>query len=471
MSAWNKSGAGWKGQYWGQKNRGKPQPTSKETKKEADKNKFPTYDAMVVNQSEQSGNSSSSASGDSVWQSALRSLLRSNPGLNIPQEIATALDEQSSGMSTEAKSELYMQQKQLNMRRKATQRIERLQAALQRKKLQVTAFQEQMKQQLKQELDKFHKEKTELETQIKDAKDYLRRLEQGENMEEIEQVTDITDENLASMLGLSTETSAAMELQQARQEKDHAVAMASQMHQQLTMIMSHGANAPGMTTALGDQLINLQQQYLSPKRSSPQMPNTIGPFKRFKPTEKPNEQQETLPQQDGAINVEGMEWSILTKMKTFGLHWRIVNAHKGTGGHLAQVHRNAVQFHHTVGHFGNAIQVSFWSTTHISGRTGVSHNTGVIYIDNMRVSETYGAMTCVWDVMRAVPRSSRNKTSGFYITILDESTMWERRRAVPRIMIWTQHSYIIWSSHYVSFSGITSAFVMDIWLEGQRCIA
>ena len=84
--------------------------------------------------------------------SALRSLLRSNPGLNIPQEIATALEDNTNGMTQDAKSELYMRQKHLNMRRKATQRIERLEAALQRKKLQVAAFQEQLKKQLKQEL-------------------------------------------------------------------------------------------------------------------------------------------------------------------------------------------------------------------------------------------------------------------------------------------------------------------------------
>ena len=82
--------------------------------------------------------------------SALRSLLRSNPGLNIPQEIATALEDNTNGMTQDAKSELM--QKHLNMRRKATQRIERLEAALQRKKLQVAAFQEQLKKQLKQDL-------------------------------------------------------------------------------------------------------------------------------------------------------------------------------------------------------------------------------------------------------------------------------------------------------------------------------
>ena len=154
MSGWNTSG--WKGQYWGtRKSRGRNQSTSnvpKDKPKEKETNQFPTYNTMVVGQTEQAASAASSSKGDSVWQSALRSLLRSNPGLNILQEIATALEDNTNGMTQDAKSELYMRQKHLNMRRKATQRIERLEAALQRKKLQVAAFQEQLKKQLKQEL-------------------------------------------------------------------------------------------------------------------------------------------------------------------------------------------------------------------------------------------------------------------------------------------------------------------------------
>ena len=134
---------------------GRNQSTSnvpKDKPKEKETNQFPTYNTMVVGQTEQAASAASSSKGDSVWQSALRSLLRSNPGLNILQEIATALEDNTNGMTQDAKSELYMRQKHLNMRRKATQRIERLEAALQRKKLQVAAFQEQLKKQLKQEL-------------------------------------------------------------------------------------------------------------------------------------------------------------------------------------------------------------------------------------------------------------------------------------------------------------------------------
>ena len=83
------------------------------------------------------------------------------------------------GMSKDSKSELYAQQRSLNQRRKATPRVERLEMALKRKRLQMAAFQEQLRKQLMQELEKYQKEQAELEQQLKSAKEYLQKLETG----------------------------------------------------------------------------------------------------------------------------------------------------------------------------------------------------------------------------------------------------------------------------------------------------
>ena len=88
----------WSGQYRGSK-KGKARKAQggsaqKEQKnRQKDAGKFPSYDTMDVETTEQStGSSSSAASGDQVWQSTLRCLLQSNPGLAIPKEISTALE-------------------------------------------------------------------------------------------------------------------------------------------------------------------------------------------------------------------------------------------------------------------------------------------------------------------------------------------------------------------------------------------
>ena len=69
MSGWYTSG--WKGQYWGtRKSWGRNQSTSnvpKDKPKEKETNQFPTYDTMVVGQTEQAASAASSSKGDSVY--------------------------------------------------------------------------------------------------------------------------------------------------------------------------------------------------------------------------------------------------------------------------------------------------------------------------------------------------------------------------------------------------------------------
>lgn len=245
MSEWGPSR---KGHYWGQKNKGRKSQgkggkgargeSSNPKKKE--QNMFPSYDTMQVDAEEPqvgSGSSASSAvAGGSPWQEALRSLIMSNPGLKLPQEFTMALD---ATPKKDMKGELYAQQKQLNARRKAVQRVERLESALQRKKLQMSAYQEHLKRQLQMELQKFKKEQEDIEEQLRGAKEHLEKLDKGEDVEEMEPFIDTTESSLAGMLGITQESDVAV--QKAIREKDEAMAMVNQLQQQIHMIMQQGA--------------------------------------------------------------------------------------------------------------------------------------------------------------------------------------------------------------------------------------
>lgn len=283
----------WSGKYWGQKKtkgRGKGQKDDgKEAVKDKGKEKtniFPSYNSMVVGQaSGSSGGSTSSSGQEAFWQQALKSLIVSNPTLTVPKEVSAVLDE---SMSSDSKKELYSQQRALNVKRKATLRLERLQNALTRQRLQMQAYQEQMRQQLKLEMDKFKAEQKDLEQKVEEAKLILQKIENGEDMTTEEAIADVQEVSLADMLGISSDPEglvhqANLEKDAAQKETQQAFAMVNQLQQQIHMIMQAGASQSGM----GDQMQALLQQTqvagttYSPIRSSPQAP-VVAPFKRFK---------------------------------------------------------------------------------------------------------------------------------------------------------------------------------------------
>ena len=283
--SWSGSGQ-WSGSYWGsagrkarrgqqKKEEGKGKGKAKEERTEQTASSFPAYDAIAVQQSEVP--SSSSGSTDAVWQTAFRSLLASNPGLSVPQEVSTMLGGE---MKKDAKSELYEKQKILNQRRKATQRVERLQNALTRKTLQMKSYQEQLRQQLRQELERFNKEHKEIEAQLLEAREYLDKLERGEPIEDIKEPTaDVTDESLMELLGIQSTDNAMIRKLMA--EKEYAESAANQMQQQIQLMM----NAAG-GNALDPAMIGQLGALFSPKRSSPQLPRDVPPLKKPKPGEK-----------------------------------------------------------------------------------------------------------------------------------------------------------------------------------------
>ena len=252
MSGWGSPQ--WSGSYWGAsgranarrrapKNRGKGNDHGKgsdkgDKGKKQEQGKFPAYDAMPV---EQSTSSASSSGGSAeLMQKAMKSLIQNNPTLQVPKEVEMALGFQG-GLTKTAKDALYDQQRLLNLRRKANNKVEKLQHALTRKELQMTAYKEEMRQKLAAELERFNKERQQLSEDLEKAKAYLAKVENGEEPEEIAEETnmEVADDSLANLLGLQNED--AEEIARLKQEKVYAETMAAQLQHQVQMMMSAAA--------------------------------------------------------------------------------------------------------------------------------------------------------------------------------------------------------------------------------------
>ena len=261
--SWNSNQ--WSGGYWGAKGRrasaknqnaatGKGASKSKDAKKAGEK-AFPKYDAMPVDGSGSLSSSSRSTPTEDAMQKAMISLIKHNPSLKVPKEISDVLEGASEAMTVEARNEIYEQQRTLNRRRKASQRADRLRDALKRKQLQFVAYQEQIKLQLKAEMERYTREKKELEDQLKDAKIFLEKLENGEDPAEEEpaHMVDVTDNTLAEMLGIASAGPSSQmetEMEQLKQDKMYAEMKAQHLQEQLVLAMSQSVKIQDLDPAM-----------------------------------------------------------------------------------------------------------------------------------------------------------------------------------------------------------------------------
>ena len=215
--------SGWRGgqsySYWGTSRRtskqqqtsgpkGKSKGKTKEEKKKPEElvkenAMFPAYDDMEIPTTTSTASSSKVGGADGPWQLALQGLVAANPSLTLPPELEAVM---SGNKVTEAKKELYDQQKSLNMKRKATQKLERMEQALRRKRFQMEAYREQLRQQLHMEMQRFAAETKDLEAEIEKQREVVARLEKGifkEEDEYMEPFVDVQDQpSLATLLGI-----------------------------------------------------------------------------------------------------------------------------------------------------------------------------------------------------------------------------------------------------------------------------
>lgn len=272
----------WSGTYWGSsgkkrraakaKGKGKDGDKDKERKdkpKNQEKERFPAYDTITLDQSGGSSGASSSSDGTAeLMQKAMRSLLENNPTLNVPKEVTDALCTFQDPLNKSAKDSLYEQQKRLNLKRKATTKVEKLQQALTRKGLQMQAYKEQMKQKLAEELERFNKEQKEIADALVVAKEQLARIERGEEPEMIaeEMPVDVGGDTLAQLLGIQEVDQ--QEVEKLKSEKMYAESMAAQLQQQVQYLMTAAVTgaSPSAQTLMG----------AGGRNDSPQLPG-LGP--------------------------------------------------------------------------------------------------------------------------------------------------------------------------------------------------
>lgn len=267
--SWDGHGKSWS--YWGAKQKGrgprnaepkkgsgkkgktKPTKEEKDTAKDKKQEMFPGYDVMPLSSSS-SAQPVENTDDPAIWQRAFFDLVQSNPQLKLPDGFKDQLMAAGKPMEESEKDRLYQQQKILNTKRKAQQKLERLQQALQRKKFQMTAYQEQMKKQLHFEMQRFQRETAELEQSIKETKELCRKLEAGETVETVIQPYMDADEDLATLLGLtSSSTGDAAKIAQLQQEKNEIAFTAMQLKTQVDLMMSHAA-APWLNSPSGAQM-------------------------------------------------------------------------------------------------------------------------------------------------------------------------------------------------------------------------
>lgn len=311
MSQWSTDK--WSGTYWGSSSRrrrapkqnnstkGKGKGAVENVEKETDhaKGLFPSYDKMQVGAS-----SSSSAAVDGsaeAMQKAMKALIASNPSLSVPMEVQEALAFHEP-MQKPAKDSLYHQQRMLNLRRKASNRVEKLQQALTRKGLQMTAYKEEMKQKLASELERFNKEKQEITKALEEARSTLAKIEAGEEPEAgnedmgMETMNDGND-NLAQLLGLQEVDQ--QELERLKAEKTYAEAVAAQLQSQVQMMMQSATLAPsGLNQLTAEQVFGA-----GGRLGSPQMPGlgVIRPRSGGRPSPYNREAKDTKQDKEGEV--------------------------------------------------------------------------------------------------------------------------------------------------------------------------
>ena len=224
---------------------------------------FPSYDTMPVSSQLPSSGSSSQPS---ELRTVMAALLEANPGLTLPP----ALLAETGQTISRSKEEISAEQRRLNTRRKAITKLDRLQGALAKKKEQIAAYKEFIREKLKAELTKFEKEKTDLEKAISTQQEIVDRVEAGlqdvSNIEVDEEDEMGDDFSLASMLGLEDPLAKLSAIAKERDVATAAVAVYQAQIQQMQQA-GHGMPSPVISPADLERMGFSPQNPQVPKRS------------------------------------------------------------------------------------------------------------------------------------------------------------------------------------------------------------
>ena len=281
-----------KGQSQQSQRRKDVEKSKPETKGPRDEPAFPTYESMPLS------GSSSSAAPSVDPQAALAALLAANPGLTIPETLKDSMGIDQIGKISKTKEEISTEQKRLNQRRKAIAKLERLEGALARRKEQIMAYKDFVKETLRKELEKFEKERSELLKSIEEQKEIVRQIEEGEQQSVIDiEEEDFAEEiSLASLLGIEDQNK---QVDLLTKQRDAATAAAAVYHAKCQQL----ENAVATTSAaMWSPSRTPLPEDLGKTAFSPQLPQT---GKRTQPTIQPFSRKASKTEEGAAQSPDG----------------------------------------------------------------------------------------------------------------------------------------------------------------------
>lgn len=287
-------GGGWRGGYW--KGAGKRSPQGKKSqdkKSQQDKDPkgtIPQYDADCW----AGGSSASSSKGDAQagnlqdLTKLLKTVVQAGK-IELPPEALAILDASS---KEESRASFSAEQKALNVRRKAFNRVQRLKEAMAKKTEKYKSFRQALKDQLATESERYEKDMADLKENLAKAEQDLEKIEAGEvemptaapeeAVEELDifDAMDIIKEKDRLKMKLEQSEASSKEMEAKYLETQKSLQQQLQMMQQQMQIMA------GQNTSMPPGLHGPAWP-ISPVSSqelptgSPQMPNSrVGPFNR-----------------------------------------------------------------------------------------------------------------------------------------------------------------------------------------------
>ena len=206
-------------------------------KKEETKEAMPGYDSALWSTSLSASSSTTPEPSVSELTRVLKSIVETGQ-LKVPPEAAHLLASQE---KLELKEEMQKEQRSLNAKRKAHNKVIRLKETLEGKKQKFQAYKMALKEQLAKETERFEQDMQSLKDAITEAEANLAKIERGEHMEK--DIQDVELLEIEELLG-TEEGKEKAQLQ--------AMLINSQKGQQ---------EAEEKYTALHQQMVTMQHQY------------------------------------------------------------------------------------------------------------------------------------------------------------------------------------------------------------------
>ena len=289
-------GMSWQGgqwrNYWKGAGRGQRKQRKEDKGKGGSKTKesIPQYDADCW---ESAPSSSSSRTPDHVnpglqdLTKILQTVVQAG-GIELPPEAKQILEATA---AEENRSTFTSEQRQLNARRKAFNKVQKLKEALTKKHEKFKMFRQALKEQLNVETERYDKDVTEIKDKIKQAESELARIEAGETVGEPNQeIIEVDDDFFHSMEQVKEKSKLQAALAESKannleMESKYMAAhkqmqeMQNQMNFLMNQIQPGGAALAALTCTPPPS-----QEIAAKLGESPQLPKPttpVGPFQRM----------------------------------------------------------------------------------------------------------------------------------------------------------------------------------------------